>query len=155
MLSGTGATWELTEKNILRSTPDSQNQKFWGLAKHLSFNKDFNRFWYTQKLKNHWSHDSKQLLHKFSLKKMWSLTGLLWQCCCCLVTEVMSDSVMTPPWTIACQVPLSIGFPRQEYWSGLPCPPPGDLPNPGIEPECPAWQVDSLHWDTWEAATAP
>ena len=37
-------------------------------------------------------------------------------------------------WTIACQVPLSMGFSRQEYWSGLPCPPPGDLPHPGIEP---------------------
>ena len=38
------------------------------------------------------------------------------------------------PWTIACQAPLSIGFSRQEYWSGLPCPPPGDLPKPGTEP---------------------
>ena len=37
------------------------------------------------------------------------------------------------PWTVAHQFPLSVGFPRQEYWSGLPCPPPGDLPNPGIE----------------------
>ena len=36
--------------------------------------------------------------------------------------------------TIACQAPLSLGFPRKEYWSGLPCPPPGDLPDPGIEP---------------------
>ena len=36
------------------------------------------------------------------------------------------------------------GFSRQEYWSGLPCPPPGDLPNPGIEPRSPALQVDSL-----------
>ena len=36
-------------------------------------------------------------------------------------------------WIIACQAPLSMGFSRQEYWSGLPCPPPGDLPNPGIE----------------------
>ena len=36
------------------------------------------------------------------------------------------------PWTVARQVPLSIGFSRQEYWSLLPCPPPGDLPNPGI-----------------------
>ena len=41
------------------------------------------------------------------------------------------------PWTIACQAPLSMGFSRQEYWSGLPCPPPGDLPNPGIEPTPP------------------
>ena len=38
------------------------------------------------------------------------------------------------PWTIACQAHLSIGFPRQEYWSGLPVPSPGDLPGPGIKP---------------------
>ena len=38
------------------------------------------------------------------------------------------------PWTVACQTPLSMGFSRQEYWSGLLCPPPGDLPDPGIEP---------------------
>ena len=37
-------------------------------------------------------------------------------------------------WTVAHQAPLSMGFSRQEYWSGLPCPPTGDLPNPGIEP---------------------
>ena len=38
------------------------------------------------------------------------------------------------PWTVACQAPVSMEFSRQEYWSGLPCPPPGDLPNPGIKP---------------------
>ena len=38
------------------------------------------------------------------------------------------------PWTVACQAPLSMGFSRQEYWSGLPCPSPGDLPDPGIRP---------------------
>ena len=48
------------------------------------------------------------------------------------------------PWTVACQAPLLIGFFRQEYWSRLPCPPPGDLPNPGIEPRSPTLQVDSL-----------
>ena len=48
------------------------------------------------------------------------------------------------PWTVAHQAPLSMGFSRQEYWSGLPCPPPGDLPNPGIEPWPPALQADSL-----------
>ena len=42
------------------------------------------------------------------------------------------------PWTVAYQAPLSVGFSRQEYWSGLPLPSPGDLPNPGIEPESPA-----------------
>ena len=45
----------------------------------------------------------------------------------------MSDSLENP-WTIAHQVPLSIGFSRQEYWSGLPFPSPGDLPGPGIKP---------------------
>ena len=48
------------------------------------------------------------------------------------------------PWTTARQAPLSMGFSRQEYWSGWPCPPPGDLPDPGIEPLSPALQVDSL-----------
>ena len=41
-------------------------------------------------------------------------------------------------WTVACQAPLSMGFPRQEYWSGLPFPPSGDLPDPGIEHVFPA-----------------
>ena len=43
-----------------------------------------------------------------------------------------------------CQAPLSMGFSHGEYWSGLPCPPPGDLPNPGIKPRSPTLQVDSL-----------
>ena len=46
--------------------------------------------------------------------------------------------------TVAPQAPLSMGFSRQEYWSGLPCPPSGDLPNPGIEPRSPTLQADSL-----------
>ena len=45
------------------------------------------------------------------------------------------------PWTVACQAPLSMGFSRQEYWSGLPCPSPGDLPDPGIKPASPALQA--------------
>ena len=47
-------------------------------------------------------------------------------------------------WTVARQVSLSMGFSRQEYWSGLPFPSPGDLPEPGIEPRSPALQADSL-----------
>ena len=47
-------------------------------------------------------------------------------------------------WTVACQAPLSMGFSRQEYWSGLPFPSPGDLPNPGIELGSPALQAVSL-----------
>jgi len=49
-----------------------------------------------------------------------------------------------PPRTVAHQAPLSMGFPRQDSWSGLPCPSPGDLPHPGIEPRSPALQADSL-----------
>ena len=49
--------------------------------------------------------------------------------------SVLSDSVI--PWAVAFQAPLSMGFPRQEYWSGLPFPSPWDLPNPGIKPASP------------------
>ena len=48
------------------------------------------------------------------------------------------------PWTVAHQAPPSMGFSRQEYWSGLPLPFPGDLPDPGIKPGSPALQADSL-----------
>ena len=55
---------------------------------------------------------------------------------------MVSDSVT--PWTVARQAPLSMGFSRQEYWSGFPCPSPGDLPNPGIKPGSLALQANSL-----------
>ena len=55
---------------------------------------------------------------------------------------IVSDSAT--PWTVAHQAPLSIRFSSQEYWSGYPFPPSGDLPNPGIEPRSPALQEDSL-----------
>ena len=57
--------------------------------------------------------------------------------------SVVPDSFANP-WTVPLQAPLSMGFPRQEYWSGLPFPTPGDRPNPGIEPGPPALQADSL-----------
>ena len=47
-------------------------------------------------------------------------------------------------WTVACQAPLSMGFSRQEYWTGLPFPSPGDLPDPGIKAGSPTLQADSL-----------
>ena len=55
-------------------------------------------------------------------------------------------------WTVARQAPLSMGFSRQEYWSGLPVPSPGDLPDPGIEPESPALAGGFFTISaTWEA----
>ena len=61
----------------------------------------------------------------------------------CSVASVLSDS-FRPLWTAARQAPLSMGFPRQEYWSVLPFPSLGDLPDPGIEPASPALPIDSL-----------
>ena len=57
---------------------------------------------------------------------------------------IMLCLTLETPWTVACQSPLSLGFPRQEYWTGLPFPSPEDLPNPGIEPESPALHAYSL-----------
>ena len=61
----------------------------------------------------------------------------------CSVTSLVSQLFATLQ-TVACQAPLSMGFSRQEYWSGLPCPSLGDLPDPGIEYLAPALQADSL-----------
>ena len=70
------------------------------------------------------------------------------QCVCSVVSDFVT------PWTVAHQAPLSMGFPRQEYWSGLLCPPRGHLPHPGIEtpsPVSPPSQADLYHWATWDA----
>ena len=53
---------------------------------------------------------------------------------CMHAKSLQSYLVLCDLWTLACQASLSIGFSRQEYWNGLPCPSPGDLPDPGIEP---------------------
>ena len=57
---------------------------------------------------------------------------------------------LATPWMVAHQAPLSMGFSRQEYWSRLPFPSPGDLPDPGIEPRSPVLQADSLPTELWE-----
>ena len=57
--------------------------------------------------------------------------------CVCVLRGFSCIRLFVTPWTAAHQAPLSMGFSRQEYWRGLPCPPPGDLPNPGIELESP------------------
>ena len=76
-----------------------------------------------------------------------SRRGLVGPMCiyvCVLSHSVMSDSAM--PCTVACQAPVSMGFFRQEYWNGLPCSSPGDLPlTQGSNLNPLHWQVDSLH----------
>ena len=65
----------------------------------------------------------------------------------CVLSCFSHVQLFTTPQTVAHQAPLSMEFSRQEYWSRLPCPPPGDLPDPGIEPTSPAvppLQMDSL-----------
>ena len=67
--------------------------------------------------------------------------------CTCVLSGFRCVRLLATVWTIAHRAPLSLGFSRQEYWSGLPFPSPGDLPNPGIEPKSPAasaLQPDSL-----------
>ena len=65
----------------------------------------------------------------------------IWKWKCQLLSHVW---LSVTPWTVAHQAPLSMGFSRQEYWSGLPFLPPEDLFNPGIEPASPSLQADSL-----------
>ena len=71
-----------------------------------------------------------------------------------VVQPISRVQLSVTPWTVTLQASLSMGFSRQEYWSGLPCPPPGDLPNPGIELESlisPALAGEFFTANTWEA----
>ena len=63
-----------------------------------------------------------------------------------------SCPTLVTPWTVARQSPLSMGFSKQEYRSGLPLPFPGDLPDPGIEPRSPALQTDALPTELYEGS---
>ena len=75
----------------------------------------------------------------------------------CMLTCLSGVQLFVNLWTGACQAPLSMGFSRQEYWSRLPCPPPGDLPDPRIEPVSlmsPALAGEFFDISaTWEAQT--
>ena len=65
-----------------------------------------------------------------------------------LLSHFSPVQLFATPWTVAHQAPPSMGFSRQEYWSGLPFPSPGDLPDPEIEPRSPALQADTLPSET-------
>ena len=73
----------------------------------------------------------------------------------CMLSHFSHVQLFVNPWTVVRLAPLSLGFSRQEYWSGLPCPPPGHLPDPGINLLYPLhWQVVLYHWATWEAPSS-
>ena len=79
-----------------------------------------------------------QLIYSLSIISSRSFLLLL------LLSHFSCVRLFAIPWTVAHQAPLFMEFPRQEYWSGWPCPSPGDLPNPRIKPGSPALQADSL-----------
>ena len=80
----------------------------------------------------------RQILYQFATWTILKTMGIV----VVLVTQLYLT--FATPWTVAHGTPLSMGFPRQEYWRGLPCPTPGCLPNPRIEPWSPALQTESL-----------
>ena len=69
-----------------------------------------------------------------SQSQVWNAPAVQPCTCACTLCCFSSVQLFATPRTVACQAPLSMGLLRQEYWSGFPCPSPGDLPNPGIEP---------------------
>ena len=69
--------------------------------------------------------------------------------CCAVLSYSVVFQLFAIPWIVAHQPPLSMEFFRQEYWSGLPCPPPGDLPNPGIKLGSPALQAVLCQLSYW------
>ena len=70
----------------------------------------------------------------------------------CVLSHFGRVQLIVSPWTAARRAPLSVGFSRQEYWNGLPCPPPGDLPNPRIKPVS---LLSNLHWQAGALPLAP
>ena len=100
-----------------------------------------------------WCNHYGKLYWRFLKKKMKSKTIVL------LCQSLSHIQLFSTPWTVACQAPLSMGFSRREYWSGLPLPPPWNLPHPEIEPQSPLLQADSLVLDPpgipiWSSSSA-
>ena len=91
-------------------------------------------FTYTRYMTDKLSHNNILLSNKITLLMVVVVGGLVTKSCPPLET----------PWTVARQAPLSMELSEQEYWSGLPFPSPGDLPNPGFKPGSPSLQADSL-----------
>ena len=88
-----------------------------------------------------WKFSQREDLH-------WMEGGITAETCCVCCAQLLSRArLFATLWTVAGQALLTMGFSRPEYWSGLPCPPPGDLPNPGIKPRSPELQADSLPFE--------
>ena len=107
--SSINGIWKLVRNSCPPLNPDLLNQKLWSLA--ICYNNPFKWSWCMLKLENDSFNPYVCILSHFN--------------------HVLTLCIL---WTVGCQAPLSMWFSRQEYWSVLPCPPPGDLPDPGIKP---------------------
>ena len=138
--------WEIEDFSFILSTLESFDI-FWSLETSNSFLSSSSSFFPSP--------------HSTVYRVFASYLGTCLRVLCCAMFSHVQFFVS--PWTIARQAPLSMEFSREEYWSGLPCPPPGDLPDPGIELTFPDLQADSLslshreahHWhlgpgNSWE-----
>ena len=98
-----------------------------------------------------WDHKSTQLVPwhcSVSFLMQCSVCYTRWSICAVSAQLLNPVRLSATPWTVAPQVPLSMGFSRLEYWNGFPCPPPGDLPDPGIELTSYALQTIFTNWAT-------
>ena len=111
---------------------------------HFKFSSHINNYLDYEKLRIYFIIPRAVILRVRSLIHWWAIWFFLMgsspshKCCYHCAKLLSCVWLFATPWTVACQVRLSMEFSRQEYWNGLPFPPPGDLPNPGIEP---SWLV--------------
>ena len=146
--------WGNLQERLLSTCPSPLDTPWVSSTASLSGHRDLSHFFKTLESKlqicgRHGSGDTctrRRTANSGNQKftKPWSLLYML----SCFSRAWLSATL----WTVAHQAPLSMGFSRQEYWSGLPCLPPQDLPHPGIEPTSlttPALQADSLPLSHW------
>ena len=98
----------------------------------------------SESLEGHWR-------QRWLISEVSASVGLEWGLHACMLSSFSRFRLFVTTWTVDHQDPPSIGFSRQEHWSGLLCPPPGDLPNPGTELS----SLMSLHWQAGSLPRAP
>ena len=95
-----------------------------------------------------------QVMGQIPMSQFFAINLYKYASLACMLSHYSHVWLFATAWTVAHQAPLSMGFSRQEYWSGLPRPPPGDLPNPGVEPKSPVSPALAgrffIHWATRE-----
>ena len=121
----------MEEASLLSAICKLENRSQWCNSVQLWRSENTGRWWcksWSESGQEHWWLRAGQ--DGFTKQSEWKSLSHVW--------------LFATPWTVAYQVPPSMGFSRQEYWSGLPFPSPGDLTDPGIKPGSPAFQADAL-----------